>query len=174
MRARLDAALRFATVLSLGALIGAVLLWRHQFGPVYLSGPATVIDGDSIRVAGRTIRLIGIDAPELPVRDDRKCRRLLSRPECFERAAIALHWLIGGEKVRCWIVGSGAMTAHGKWGRPLGVCFHGQTELNAWMLHNCHADLPEKRGYHVWRYQAVAAERVCPHESAPLARLDAE
>jgi len=168
---RLDAALRHASLLALGAIVGAGLLWWLQYGPVYVSGTARVIDGDSIRVAGRNIRLVGIEAPELPVRDDRKCRKLLSRHECFNRAAIALHWLVGGERVRCWIVGADALTAEGIWRRPLGVCFHGDTELNAWMLSNCHADLPDDPAHRVWRYRAVAAERDCSRAGSPVARL---
>jgi endonuclease YncB( thermonuclease family) len=173
VRGNLDAALKFVTTASLGAIAGAAWLWSVQFGPVHISGSAKVIDGDSIKIDGTNIRLAGIDAPELPVWDDKQCRKLLSRHGCFDRSAIALHWLVGGEEVRCWIVGSDALSARGDWDRPLGVCFHGETELNAWMLRNCHAGLPEKREHRVGRYRAVAAERDCSRGGSPLARLDA-
>lgn len=174
MRERLDAALKLITTASLGAVIGAALLWWVQFGPVYISGTAKVIDGDSIKIEGTNIRLAGIDAPELPVWDDKKCRKLLSRHGCFDRAAIALHWLVGGQRVRCWIVGSNGLSAQGDWGRPLGVCVHGEIELNEWMLRNCHADLPEKPEHRVWRYRAVAAGRDCSRGGSPVARLRAD
>jgi len=173
MPSKLDAALKLLTALALGGVLGAALIWRLQYGPVYVSGPATVIDGDNIEVAGHNIRLAGIDAPELPVRDGKECRKLLSRNECIERSAIALHWRVGGEQVRCWITGSSALSAQGELNRPLGVCFHDRTELNAWMLRACHAMLPADRAHHVWRYYPVAAERTCRPEDAPVARLEA-
>ncbi len=169
---KVDAALKWATLVALGAILGAALMWRQHYGSLHVSGPATVIDGDNIRIAGVNIRLAGIDAPEMPVRAGKECRKLLSRQECIERSAYALHWRVGGEHVRCWIVGDNALSARGSWDRPLGVCFLGQTELNAWMLRACHADLPEDPAHHVWRYYRIAAERNCETERAPVASLD--
>jgi len=166
---KVDAALKFITTAALGAIAGAGLLWQQQFGPLYVSGTATVIDGDNIKVTGRNIRLAGIDAPELPERGGKDCRKLLSRTECIERSAYALHWRVGGERVRCWITGASALSAEGELNRPLGVCFHGETELNAWMLRACHADLPEDPAHHVWRYASVIAQRACPEPDAPNA-----
>jgi endonuclease YncB( thermonuclease family) len=172
VRERFDAALKFVTTVALGAIIGAALMWWKQFGPVHVSGVATVIDGDSIKIGDTNIRLAGIDAPEMPVRDGVKCNKLLSRPECIERSSIALNWRAGGEHVRCWITGSDALKAEGMWGRPLGVCFHGDTELNAWMLGECLADLPDNPAYQVPRYYPVAAERTCLETDAPVASTD--
>ncbi len=165
------AAPQYAIVFCLGMMAGAALIWRLQFGPIYVSGPARVIDGDSIAVAGRNIRLVGIDAPEMPTREGKKCRKLLSRPECIQGSAVALYWRVGGEHVRCWITGSDALTAVGELGRPLGVCFHGETELNAWLLRSCHADLPDDMAHHVFRYRGIVAERRCPQSDAPVAGL---
>lgn len=172
MDAKVDTILKHVTWLALGALLGAAAMWSHQFGPLYVSGPAKVIDGDNIKVDGHNVRLLGIDAPELPERAGKECRKLLSRPECFDRSGIALHWKIGGEPVHCWIVGSSLMSANGDWGRPLGVCFHGGTELNAWMLRECHADEPENPAHRVWRYRDVMAERDCEPRQQPVARLN--
>ena len=47
-----------AKVLLLAALTG-----RSSFADV--AGPATVVDGDTIVVAGERVRLEGVDAPEL-------------------------------------------------------------------------------------------------------------
>jgi len=173
VRERIDAVLKFITTAALGALIGATLLWWQHFGPLYVSGKAKVIDGDSIKLAGHNIRLAGIEAPEMPVRKGKKCNKLLSRTECIERSAVALHWRVGGEKVRCWIIGSDALSAEGIWGRPLGVCFHDGTELNAWMLRECHARLPDDPAYHVPRYYPVASEQTCLKEDMPVAEVDA-
>jgi len=167
-----DAALKFITTAALGAIAGAGLLWWQQFGPLYVSGTATVIDGDNIKVAGRNIRLVGIDAPEMPTRSGQQCNKLLSRPECIERSAFALHWRVGGEQVHCWITGNDALSAAGIWGRPLGVCFHGDVELNAWMLRTCHADIPDNPAHRVWRYAPVIAQRACPGADTPVASAD--
>jgi len=42
MPSKLDAALKLLTALALGGVLGAALIWRLQYGPVYVSGPATV------------------------------------------------------------------------------------------------------------------------------------
>ncbi len=172
MPSKLDAALKLLTALALGGVLGAALIWRLHYGPAYVSGPAKVIDGDNIEVAGRNIRLAGIDAPEMPERGGKECRKLLSRKECIERSAYALHWRVGGEHVRCWITGSSALSSEGELNRPLGVCFHGETELNAWMLRACHAGLPEDPAHHVWRYYPITSARNCETEQAPVASLD--
>lgn len=169
----LDAALKHTVIFMLGAMAGAAAVWAHGYGPVHLSGAAEVIDGDNIRVGGYNVRLAGIDAPELPVRNGKECRKLLSRHECVNRSGIALLWRIGGERVRCWIIGDG-LSSHGDWDRPLGVCFHGETDLNAWMLRQCHADLPEQPEHRIWRYADIVAERDCQRREPPVARLESQ
>lgn len=170
---KVDAALKFVVTLALGGVLGAASLWSYQFGPLYMSGTATVVDGDSIKISGENIRLAGIDAPEMPKREGKQCNKLLSRPECIQSSAIALHWRVGGETVRCWIVGDSFLSARGKWDRPLGVCFHGETELNAWMLRECHARLPADPAHRLPRYATVFTERDCRPADAPVVGLRA-
>lgn len=77
--------------------------WITFFGGVAplhaeeLTGPARVIDGDTIEVQGKRIRLYGIDAPESA---QRCIIRGKSRP-CGEIAAGALKDLTTGIAVRC-------------------------------------------------------------------------
>jgi len=162
---------KFAITFLLGMVAGAILIWTKAYGPLFLSGPAEVIDGDSLRVEGVNVRLVGIETPELPPSNGKDCRTLLSRPGCMNRSAMAMRWRVGGKPVRCWITGRNALSAFGDWERPLGVCFHGDTELNAWLMRNCLAELPEKPEHRVWRYWRMTSARNCPREQAPVAQL---
>ena len=88
-----------------------------------LSGPATVSDGDSLRVAGQRIRLHGIDAPELKQR----CKANGERWHCGRDAARALAQRIGGGHVRC------TPRDRDRYGRVVAVCRAGGVDLNAWV-----------------------------------------
>lgn len=54
-------------VLALGLILiaGALFVAKRQEEPDVLAGQASVIDGDTLRVAGRKVRLQGLAAPEL-------------------------------------------------------------------------------------------------------------
>jgi endonuclease YncB( thermonuclease family) len=62
-----------------------------------VTGPPRVIDGDTIEVAGRVIRLYGIDAPEL----GQVCRIGERAYDCGKIARTALLDLTAGVAVRC-------------------------------------------------------------------------
>jgi endonuclease YncB( thermonuclease family) len=62
-----------------------------------VTGPARVIEGDTIEVAGQRIRLHGIDAPEIAQR----CRLKGNSYPCGEIAIGALKDLTAGIEVRC-------------------------------------------------------------------------
>ncbi|WP_422365800.1 thermonuclease family protein [Pelagibius sp.] len=62
-----------------------------------LRGPARIIDGDSLEVAGRVFDLPGIDAPEL----DQRCRRKERDYPCGSLAQAALMDLTAGVDVVC-------------------------------------------------------------------------
>jgi endonuclease YncB( thermonuclease family) len=65
-----------------------------------LTGPAKVIDGDTIVVAGQRIRLHGIDAPEL----DQTFWWRGEQMGCGTMSLAALEALIAGVEVRCEVV----------------------------------------------------------------------
>jgi endonuclease YncB( thermonuclease family) len=95
-----------------------------------LSGRARVIDGDTIELSGRHVRLEGIDAPETA----QTCGRwLIGTWPCGTAAGDALEKLIGGQTVTCDSRGLD------KYGRTLGVCFVAGRDVNAEMVREGYA-----------------------------------
>lgn len=89
-----------------------------------LHGHARVIDGDSLRVAGVELRLVGIDAPE----HSQTCQRGELDWHCGHAATKALRKLVNGREIRC------VFNAFDRYDRGLASCYAGATELNAEML----------------------------------------
>ncbi len=90
-----------------------------------ISGPARVIDGDTIEIHGQRIRLHGIDAPER----DQTCedkRGTVYR--CGAVATIALRELIAGQAVTC------KERDQDRYGRIVAVCYVGRIDLNQQMV----------------------------------------
>ena len=65
------------------------------------SGPARVIDGDTLEVAGRKLQLVGIDAAEL----GQRCARGDRLVDCGIAAQAQLSDLTAGATVECQILG---------------------------------------------------------------------
>ena len=77
-------------------IAAAVILWPIlALGEI--TGPARVIDGDTIEVAGERIRLHGIDVPEM----DQTCKWPDSTIACGAIAKAELADAIAGAEVRC-------------------------------------------------------------------------
>lgn len=89
-----------------------------------IRGPARVIDGDTLEVDGRRVRLWGIDAPEAA----QTCLREGQRWPCGAAAAEHLRSLIGGRAVACTPREAAAE------GPVPAVCTSGDAELNAAMV----------------------------------------
>ena len=91
-----------------------------------LIGQAWIVDGDSIRMAGRSIRLDGIDAPEW----DQTCLDGSGRSwRCGRAASRALRERIRGQTVSC------RPRTLDRYGRTLAVCTLADgSDLNAWMV----------------------------------------
>ena len=98
--------------------------------PAIVSGPATVIDGSTIEIGGRRLRLYGIDAPDL----DQTCSDGHERDySCGRAAAKALAVRIGGESVTCEPRATGAE------GTLTALCRREGDDLAAWMVANGYA-----------------------------------
>ncbi|MER2249567.1 thermonuclease family protein [Methylorubrum podarium] len=100
-----------------------------EAAPRTVSGPATVIDGATLQIGGRRLRLHGIDAPDL----DQTCSDGHERDySCGRAAAKALAARIGGESVTCEL----RAAANGRAGV---LCRLGEDDLAAWMVANGYA-----------------------------------
>jgi endonuclease YncB( thermonuclease family) len=116
-------ALVLAAVLGVLVLLGSGL-WAPPAATA-ITGPALVIDGDTIALGGVRIRLFGIDAPEL----DQSCGGdRHSSWGCGREAAAHLMGLISGGPVACESRGRDT------YGRVLGVCVARGYEINAQMV----------------------------------------
>jgi endonuclease YncB( thermonuclease family) len=146
--------LRTVAAFVLGATVGAGGVWYWMSMPKTYTGAAEIVDGDTIRIDGRRVRFVGIDAPELP-NEPKKCQRYLQRPECTGPAAEKLHVLISGKTVSCTEVG------RDRFGRTLGICYFGRIELNVWMIEQCLAGSPRNPRHRDPRYEQIIAARTC-------------
>jgi endonuclease YncB( thermonuclease family) len=104
------------------------VMWGLQFcaasAAPNIVGPARVIDGDSLKVAGVYIRLNGIDAPEW----HQTCRRNGIVYYCGEQAWRHLGKLIGSRPVRCVPV------TRDRYRRIVATCYVGKVDLSAAMV----------------------------------------
>jgi endonuclease YncB( thermonuclease family) len=117
-----------ATALLIGAVAFAAARLEH-FSAEEISGEARVVDGDSLAMGTRRLRLKGIDAPELKQR----CRRDGFEYPCGTEAASHLRGLIAGGEVRC--LGEGV----DRYGRDLVRCRANDRDLNQAMVRAGHA-----------------------------------
>ena len=94
-----------------------------------ISGPVRVVDGDSLEIGKRRLRLKGIDAPEYRQR----CFRQGGEYDCGIESAGYLRQLVGGQAVQCR--GEGI----DRYGRDLVRCRIGDIDLNETMVRSGHA-----------------------------------
>ncbi len=84
-----------------------------------------VVDGDTLRLRDRTVRLMGLEAPERGLR----CTDPTGRGfDCGVAAAEVLARMLADRDVDCRVRG------RDNFGRALGVCSAGGTELNAGLV----------------------------------------
>lgn len=88
------------------------------------AGAVTVLDGDTLKIAGVNYRLHGIDAPEKA----QHCQRDGIEWLCGQEAAGYLRRLIRGRAVTC------TEKDRDRYGRVVAVCHAGETDLNRAMV----------------------------------------
>jgi len=101
----------------------------EHFAEVDISGVVRVVDGDSLALDKRRLRLKGIDAPELKQR----CRKDGYDYGCGVEAASYLRGLVGSQRVEC--KGEGI----DRYGRDLVRCTAAGVDLNETMVRSGHA-----------------------------------
>lgn len=89
-----------------------------------LSGPARVIDGDTLDVGATRVRLHGVDAPEAA----QSCFAADGGWPCGRRATQALAALVDGGVVAC------AERDRDRYGRVVAVCRRGGLDVNGWLV----------------------------------------
>lgn len=90
-----------------------------------LEGPASIIDADTVVVAGHTIRIQGIDAPET----DQFCiDRAGKLSQCGVAAREALAKRVGRAAWTC------ATTGRDGYRRDIGICFVDGVDIGAWLV----------------------------------------
>ena len=110
-----------------------------------ITGPARVIDGDTIDVAGERIRLHGIDAPE----SAQTCVTGGVTWPCGQSATAALAEFIGGAEVSCQEQGTD------RYGRTIARCYVQGEGIEAWLVLNggAAALIIAKRNYAPYQWQ---------------------
>ena len=120
------------------------------FAQDVVSGPARVIDGDTIEILGLRVRMHGIDAPE----SAQTCSDAAGRTYgCGQVATHALASMAGRATVACTVIDMD------RYGRLIAVCFRDGINLNAWMVQDGHA----------MAYRRYSGDYVA-HEAAARAR----
>ena len=89
-----------------------------------IAGRARVVDGDTLDLGGRRIRLFGIDAPE----SAQTCERDGAAYACGQAAKRFLEEMIGGQPVAC------RARDKDRYGRTVATCTVGTADINAAMV----------------------------------------
>jgi endonuclease YncB( thermonuclease family) len=121
-----------ASALACGLSLGVLALLPTAQSAVRdgVTGQARVIDGDTLEIDGRHVRLEGIDAPEM----GQTCgRRLIGSWKCGSAAADRLAELVAKRVVNCESRGND------KYGRMLGICSDDGNDINAQMVREGYA-----------------------------------
>ena len=103
-----------------------------------ISGFANIIDGDTIRIGEKKIRLYGIDAPE----KQQNCFKnwisfgfiqFSKEYNCGKTSKIKLENYILNKKIKC------ISESKDRYGRFLGICYLGNNDINKWLVRNGYA-----------------------------------
>ena len=104
-----------------------------------ISGKAKIVDGDTIKINKKKIRLFGIDAPE----KDQICQKVYlsffifefkKDYKCGEESTSALFNKLKNKKVKCVLEDK-----KDKYKRNIGICYIKNQDINRWLVKNGYA-----------------------------------
>lgn len=105
-------------------ITAALLLFALPASAQQISGPARAADGDSLDLSGISVRLFGVDAPELA----QSCERGGGSWSCGKAAASKLASLVAGKSVVC------EQNDVDDYGRIVATCRAGSVDLGGAMV----------------------------------------
>jgi endonuclease YncB( thermonuclease family) len=114
----------WAVMLLLFAVMVAAIVYLEIRPGETFSGKARAVDGDSLELGDRRVRLYGIDAPELR----QTCEKADGTTQCGQRAYAELKFIISGKHVECEGFG------FDRYDRTLARCRAGETDLGSAMV----------------------------------------
>lgn len=132
MKRRRNPVAAVTVIASLMIVGGAVGTWQRPdlFAmdmSAIVAGPATVVDGDTLRIDGRRIRLFGIDAIE----GKQQCHDAKGQLwDCGRAATQAVRAFIRNSEVSCFV------RYQDQYGRDVAVCDVRGQDLNRWIVRN--------------------------------------
>jgi endonuclease YncB( thermonuclease family) len=110
----------FTLVVAVGVCGFALPSFAKEDAPSALAGTSSVIDGDTIEIHGKRVRLDGFDTPERGAMCD--------KVNVYQKAALALSDFIGERTVICEIIGQD------QYDRGIGRCHAGDASLAEFMV----------------------------------------
>ena len=110
-----------------------------------ITGPARVVDGDTLQVGSFRIRLSDIDAPERR----QTCWRASGEFRCGLRATAVLKAIIGAQAVRC-------VEKRDRYRRVLAVCYVGELDIGGELVRRGWALAYRRYGLTYIRHEAEA------------------
>ena len=108
-------------------------------GEKIILGKAEIIDGDTIKINKKKIRLFGIDAPEKKQICKKKYINFLifnfqKDYKCGKESSLALLKKIGNRKVKCILEKNKDI-----YKRSIGICYIKNKDINKWLVKNGYA-----------------------------------
>ena len=106
------------------ALVAVALAGCTNVEAQELTGRASIIDGDTIEIAGEPIRIWGVDAPE----NGQTCGSGSDQWRCGQRSALALSDWIGQRPVAC------VEQERDRYDRSVANCSVGSQDVGEWLV----------------------------------------
>lgn len=120
-----------ASLAAIATPLAAGALHSYSASPTIISGQATVIDGDTIEIQSKRVRIAAVDAPEA----DQFCENNVGRRyRCGQKASFALADFIGRSHVTCTAASDRNGKPQTSYNRTIASCETNGRDLGAWLV----------------------------------------